>query len=202
MRFQTPLGVVTPSLDGEVLAVLAAADGWFTAPRITAQLDGRSTEGVRRVLARLVGEGIVERESASVVPLYRLNRDHLAAPAIVALAAQRDEFLTRLHSVIGSWPIRVRYAAVFGSAARGSMRIDSDIDLLVVRPDQVDDSWGSALADLAESVLGWTGNELRILEFGEGEVTLGAEPVLQDVVDQGITVFGDRAWFRRAVMGR
>ncbi|WP_268874360.1 hypothetical protein [Tersicoccus phoenicis] len=30
MRVQTPLAVVTPTVDGDVLAVLARADSWFT----------------------------------------------------------------------------------------------------------------------------------------------------------------------------
>jgi len=200
MRFHQPFGVVTPSLDGEVLYVLARADAWFTAPMVTAKLGNRSVEGVRRVLARLVTEGVVERESTSHVPLYRFNKMHLAASAIVAIATQRDEFVRRLGAVFGEWSSPPAYAAIFGSAASGTMTSDKDIDLLIVRPEPAGAGWHDDVASLAAQASRWTGNDVRPLEYGERELrSVAEEPVLRDIAREGITVFGDRAWFRRMV---
>src|SRR5512142_2569560 len=89
------LRVVTSALDGDVLGVLARADAAFTGREI-ARLVGASKEGTRHVLARLVEQGIVRREPAGAAQMYRLNRDHLAAPAIIELAGLREELLQRL----------------------------------------------------------------------------------------------------------
>lgn len=96
----------------------------------------------------------------------------------------------------------LRYAAVFGSAATGRMRLDSDIDLFLVRAagsgDDVDDVWEQRLTELARLVTAWTGNDGRIVEYTEGEFHAAAaagEPLFDDVSKQGLTVAGTRAWF-------
>ena len=66
--------------------------------------------------------------------LYSLNRGHLAAPLIVALADLRAELVRRIGTSMGPWEPAVAYAAIFGSAARGQERPDSDLDLFVLRP--------------------------------------------------------------------
>ena len=54
-----PTRAVTPTLDGPVLAVLAAAGRAMTVGEIAAQTARGSEIGVRRSLGRLVEQGIV-----------------------------------------------------------------------------------------------------------------------------------------------
>lgn len=62
-------------------------------------------------------------------------------------------FLGRLTRELEVWTVRPAYAAVFGSAARGTMTVDSDLDLLLVRPDAVgDDLWATQVDRLIEEV--------------------------------------------------
>ena len=90
--------------------------------------------------------------------------------------------------------------ALFGSAATGRMRPDSDIDVLVVRPellDVEDPKWCRQLDGLSTEVTAWTGNDARVLDMGEAEVRRGlesGEPVLADVRAEGIVVFGPAAY--------
>jgi len=92
---------------------------------------------------------------------YTLNRTHIAAPYIEALVRLRTELLHRIRAELESWRVRAEFASLFGSAAQGSMRPDSDIDLFVVRPTGVDpgDPWLEQLSSLAEAVTSWTGND-------------------------------------------
>lgn len=64
MQFSNPLAVVTPTLDGPVLAALAAADSPFTTGQLTRVLDGGSKEGIRKVLRRLTAQGVVSGRGA------------------------------------------------------------------------------------------------------------------------------------------
>jgi DNA-binding transcriptional ArsR family regulator len=197
------LRVVTSALDGDVLEVLARAETSFTG-RELARLVGASKEGVRRVLARLVEQGIVTSEPAGAAQMYRLNRDHLAAPAVIALAGLREELLTRLRRELAGWKPPACYGALFGSTARGQERPDSDLDLFLLRPDGIGGDhpgWDAQVTALARTVTGWTGNDTRILQVGLDEIGDVAEPngVLDDVLRDGIQLTGSETVLRRAL---
>jgi hypothetical protein len=196
MDLARPLTVITPTVDGDVLAVLARAEASFTGRQVH-QVAGRHSErGIRNALHRLSTQGIVARERVGSADQYRLNRAHLAAPYVEALAKLREELLRRLASELDGWAVPPEFVALFGSAARGAMQPESDIDLLVLRPDTVDaddQEWRTQLDGLASTVTAWTGNDTRILEFGAGEARRGlaaGDGVLVAARDQGIVLHG------------
>lgn len=208
MRLQSPFGVVTPTLDGDVLSALAGADDWFTVRRIQHIVRDRSAEGIRKTLHRLVREGIVDEQQAGRASLYRLNRDHLAAGPIIAIANLRGTFVDRLRSEMQSWPSPPTFAALFGSAATGTMTERSDIDLFILLPnnaEEVDEEqWPALLDDLVKRASRWTGSDVRPLTFtiGEAEGAAVEEPVLQFIADDGMPIVGDKSLFRRIVGAR
>jgi predicted nucleotidyltransferase len=205
MELHRPLATVTPTLDGDVLTVLAGFDGPFTTGQLHRVLGKHSEEGIRKVLRRLVRQGIVHADRVGNAFAYRLNRDHLAAEHVIGLAGLRGKLLQRIESALEAWKTRPKYGAVFGSAARGSMTVDSDVDLLLVRPDEADqDHWALQVDGLAADVSRWTGNDARILEFTEGEVVSRGrdEPVLSDVLRDGLTVAGRHAWLAGQIRKR
>ena len=132
MDLNKPLGVITPTVDAEVLAVLAGANETFTGVRVH-QIIGSSTQKtVWTALQRLSDQGIILKVQKGSAGLYSLNRDHLAAPYILGLANLKGELLKRMTKAITHWEIKPVFAALFGSAARGEMRLDSDIDIFIV----------------------------------------------------------------------
>jgi predicted nucleotidyltransferase len=202
MELQRPFRLITPTLDGDVLAVLALAEASFTVGQLRRMLDA-SDEGIRKVLRRLVGQGIVSTQVHGPVSTYELNREHLAAQPIIAIAQLRSTFLDRLERAFSAWGIPPKYAAVFGSAGRGQMTTSSDIDILLIRPDRCDEElWDEQVLELTHQVARWTGNDVRPLEYTVSELEEAREPVLEDVAREGLTVFGQPAWFRRRVKKR
>jgi predicted nucleotidyltransferase len=205
MQVQHPFKTVTPTLDGEVLTVLANADAGFTPPQVHRLIGDRSEAGVRKALKRLVEQGIVTDDRVGQAVSYRLNRRHVAAPHIMAIARLFDELLDRIRAELARWEIPAQYAALFGSAARGQMRPDSDIDLLVVRPDRVKGDhavWREQLERLAQEVTAWTGNDARVLELSATEVRLGlvdGEPMYDDIRRDGVRLHGPTGYLRRAL---
>jgi len=204
MNLDRPLRVVTPTVDGDVLAVLARAAGPFTVPQVHHLLGHFSESGVRKTLQRLSAEGIVLRDRVGNAWTYRFNRDHLAALCVIGLADLRVELLARLRNAMQGWPIPADFAAVFGSAATGGMRADSDIDLFVVRPAGTlgdDPGWRDQLDGLSAQVSRWTGNDGRVLELGAEEVasriSSGATPVLADILEHGLVVAGADNYLRQ-----
>ena len=150
MQLNRPLATVTPTLDGDVLAVLATHDVAFTTGQIHRILSAFSEEGIRKVLTRLVAQGVVLADRVGNAFAYRLNDDHLAAEPIKALARLTSTFFTRLETHLGDWPEPPVYAAVFGSAATGTMTLHSDVDILLVRDrDASDTAWSDQVGELA-----------------------------------------------------
>jgi predicted nucleotidyltransferase len=195
MDLGNPFRVVTPTVDGAVLGVLAGASADFTPPEVRRLLDKYSVDGVRKALVRLTEQGVVLRHGPRSASLYRLNRDHLAAAAIIELSRAKERLLERLETQVEGWSSACDFGAIFGSAARGTMRADSDIDLFVVRARGVadDTAWTEQLLSLAGDVHSWTGNDARILDYGADELGGGlatSDPVLSAVRREGLRFAG------------
>jgi predicted nucleotidyltransferase len=203
MLLSRPLQVVTPTVDGDVLAVLAGADASFTPPQVRDLIQMHSVEGVRNALGRLTDQGIVTRERYGNAYAYRLNREHVAARHIIGLAQTGGEVIERMRDQIATWTIPCEYAALFGSAATGAMTEDSDLDVLVVRPDDVDidqdAGWHDQIDDFARACTSLTGNDTRVLEMSATDVAKGAqsERVLGDIVRDGIHLAGPSDYLAR-----
>jgi len=161
-----PIAVVTPTLDGAVLSTLAATTGWASGAQVHRLGGAGSPDGVRRVLARLVHQGIVLADEHPHATLYTLNRDHVAAGPIVGLTRLRTVVVERIEEAVALAPCPVLHASLFGSFARGEATADSDIDVLVVfdtdDPTTPDDR-AVFLDGLSTGVRRWTGNRADIV---------------------------------------
>jgi predicted nucleotidyltransferase len=171
MDLSNPLAVVTPTLDAAVLQALAATTGWATGAHVHRLAGTGSDDGVRRVLARLVDQGIVLADQHSHATLYLLNRDHVAAVAIASLARLRGVIIDRIRGALESWsPVPV-HASLFGSFARGEATADSDIDLLVITDPKVNlNKTTEAVDRLAADIRKWTGNSVQIVDRNPDEL--------------------------------
>jgi predicted nucleotidyltransferase len=196
MQLNRPLATVTPTLDGDVLTVLAQHEVTFTTGQLHRILGRYSEPGIRKVLVRLARQGIVHSTRIGGTYAYQLNREHIAATPIIQLARLTQSLLKQIEEYLENWDPRPRYAAIFGSAARGTMTEESDIDILLVRDDSTQiDIWDAQVTALASKVTNWTGNDTRPLEYTVSELFAARnDPVVSDVVKDGLTVAGHRAW--------
>jgi predicted nucleotidyltransferase len=201
--FAHPFRTVSPTLDGDVLSVLAGADEEFSGRRLHHMLGHGSEPGVRKAAERLVEQGVVLRREAGNAKLYRLNRGHVAAAGIETLAAVRSELIARLREAIAGWKVAPRAVVLFGSAARSEAGPESDLDLLVIRCASVEEEeseWCEQLASLGREATEWTGNDARVLELSE--VDAGASvPLLDEATRDGIDLFGSLRRLRDSTAG-
>jgi len=148
------------------------------------------------VLNRLSEHGLVDRQEAGRALLFTLNREHLAAPAVTLLAGMRAELVRRLCHAIESWSVVPIHASIFGSAVRGDGDTRSDIDLFIVRTQEIDDDdpvWREQLARLATSVRRWTGNHAGIIEVAEMEISRlcsDEPPIVAELKQDAALLFG------------
>lgn len=199
MDLSFPLATVAPTLDAGVLQVLAATTAECTAAEVHRRLGHGSDEGVRKVLARLVRQGVVLVETPARYPLYRLNREHVAVRHIEALTRVRDEIFERIRRQVADWRIRPLHAGLFGSFARGAADSDSDIDVLLVRPESLaepdEDAWLSQLDGLDRGIRAWTGNAAQIVDLAPATLRQMAhedDPLVDSWRVEDIPVYGER----------
>lgn len=196
MDVSRPYAAVCPTLDGEVLSVLARTSAPLSGRDVARLVERGSQGGVNRVLRRLAKHGIVDVQEAGSALLYALNRDHLAAPAVITLEGMKADLRRRLSEAIEAWELPPRHASMFGSAARGDGDTESDIDLFIVRRDEIEEDdarWREQIDDLATSVRRWTGNHAGIAEVSEPEtrrLKLKQPPVYEDLLAHAIDLFG------------
>ena len=176
MELGHPFKTVTPSLDGEILAVLVRETDECTAPRIHGLIGEFSESGVRKACVRLAEQGIITQRRVGHADVYLLNREHVAADAVIALAELRDTLVDRISGQLSGWELPCAYAALFGAATRRAMGSRSDIDLFIVRPDGIDASdpvWRGQIDSLRSRIKTWTGNGTRVLEYRERQMQDG-----------------------------
>ncbi|GAC1404379.1 MAG: hypothetical protein NVSMB52_18200 [Chloroflexota bacterium] len=196
MDVARPYKVLSPSLDSDVLNVLAGTSRPLTGREVSRLVGRMSHSGVREVLNRLSLHGLVHRQEAGRALLFTLNREHLAAPAVTILAGMQAELLRRLRQRIENWNVAPVHASIFGSAARGDGNVRSDIDLFIVRPKDIDDhnpAWREQIDDLAIRVRDWTGNHAAITEVAEMEILRLREeepPIIAEMGNDAVLLFG------------
>jgi len=193
--FVRPISSVIPGVQGRALAVLAETTAELNL-RTLARLSGVSVAQVSRILPGLVELGLVDRREVPPSSLFRLNRDHVASRAVLALGSLRLTVLGELGSLAAELPEVPRSVIVFGSFARGEADRQSDIDVVVVRPGSVtaqDERWELSLVQFRGRVRTITGNRVEVLDVDEDEAAVklsGRAQVWRDIRRDGIVVHG------------
>lgn len=194
MDVSEPSQAITPTLDGPVLAALASTAQALTVGQIERLVGRGSRKGLHNVLRRLAAQGMLDVQVSGRTRSYGLNREHVAAPAAEALAEIRTRLWERMRTLVGGWQTPPLYAAVFGSAARGDGNPSSDIDIFLVRDDDVaTDAWEEQTAELVRRVERWTGNTAQVVDLTRSELVAASvrgEGLLGRIRAEGIPLGG------------
>lgn len=130
--------------------------------------------------------------------LYELNRDHLAASVVIQLANATSRFVERAQAELNQWNPQLTCALLFGSAARGEMDPESDLDIFLLHNEEVSSEDPQRQLQLENSrsrIVAWTSNDARVVVMGEEDLRnqlTSKDPVLQAAVRDGLLLFGDR----------
>ena len=195
MDFVHPVTAVIPGAQGQVLAVLADASAELNL-RTVARLAGVSASQASRVIPSLVELGLVERREVPPSSLFCLNRENEAARLVAELAQLRDSVLERIGIAAGNLAQPPVSVIVFGSFARREADRTSDIDVVIVRPDEVDpddEAWTAGIDRWRESAAATTGNDIEVIDIGltaaVGKLSDGGQ-LWEDIARDGVVIFG------------
>lgn len=197
MDFTSPLNGLMRPLDAAIVSALARTEEGLTGRRIESVIRSNSRSGLASSLERLQAVGLVLRADIGNSAVYRVNRQHvfwegihdriLAAPAIVELELARF-FERRYEDDIT--------VGVFGSVARRTSSLDSDLDVVVVShaetvPDRA--TWDSHLVRAAELVKLISGTNAQIVDLdlaGLKAMVHSSDPLIESWYDEARTIYG------------
>lgn len=193
MDLGSPVLDVAPSVRGSLLQVLARLEKPVTRRQLAAAA-GVAPGNASSVIQDLVQTGLVSETPAGRSSMVALNRNHLAAAPLVALAGLRGELVRRLRDRLSALPVRAAW--LFGSVARGDADRDSDIDIVMVADELDTDGLHDGLAQLHADVRDWTGNDLQVVEHSRSswdQLVARRNPLVDEIRRDGILLAGDRS---------
>ena len=197
MDLTSPVGSLIPSMEGVVLAVLAGPPRALGPTKIAELAHRGSRSGVSLALDRLTEQGLVVAEPTNYGHTYRLNRDHVLAPAVLTAARAREEFLRRLTEACRSLSPEPVSAALYGSVARRESGPESDIDLIIAvdgdRLDRLEDGWARQMDEVSRRVFSWSGNRLEPIVVDVRhllDLAAAGDPLTVSLRDEAVTLVG------------
>ncbi len=194
MDLGSPVRDVVPAVRGALLQALARLEQPVTR-RALAVAAGVAPGHASAVIEDLIEVGLVSETIAGRSSMVMLNRRHLAAGPVMALAGLRGELIRRLRKRLSAWP-DLAGAWLFGSVARGDAGRDSDVDLLIVADDLQPDDLHERLERLHTDVRAWTGNDLQLVEQSLAswrKLVRARNPLVDRVRSDGIALAGEAA---------
>jgi|HubBroStandDraft_4_1064222.scaffolds.fasta_scaffold64360_3 predicted nucleotidyltransferase len=132
MRTSRILDALFPATRQKLLAaVLLSPEKWWYLSELASHL-GTSPSSLQRELDSLTEGGVLERKQDGRRIYYKAQANSPVFNALRELLSKTVGLIPALQSEIAKFHGRIRWAAVYGSVARGEEGSDSDIDLLLV----------------------------------------------------------------------
>ena len=194
MNLGAPVLDVAPAVRGALLQVLARLEQPVTRRQLAAAA-GVAPGNASAVVEELIGSGLVSETVAGRSSMVVLNRNHLAAGPLLALAGLRGELVRRLSKRLAVWP-DLHGAWLFGSVARGDADGASDIDVLIIAEDLRSSDLHNRLTQLHADIRSWTGNDMQLVEHSQTswrKLVRGKSPFVSEIRLDGIALTGDTA---------
>lgn len=191
MDLGSPVLDIAPAVRGALLQALARLEQPITRRQLAAAA-GVAPGNASAVIEELIQSGLVSETVAGRSSMVVLNRSHLAAGPVLALAGLRGELIRRLRERLSAWP-DLHGAWLFGSVARGDASSDSDIDLLIVADDLQSRELHDRLSHLHADVRSWTGNDLQLVEHSPSswrKLVRAKNPLIEQIRLDGIVLAG------------
>jgi MarR family/Nucleotidyltransferase domain len=131
-------------------------EGLVVSGRDLARRAGVSHPTATGILEKLAAQGVVAVRRTRAADYFELNRRHVACDPLRALFHWEEDLSSQLAAWLAGELTRCRVPAtrafIYGSAARGDMTPDSDLDLAVIAPAVATNEVEAALEGVVDAV--------------------------------------------------
>ena len=193
MFINNPSHGLLPGAIAEVLRVLSRMTPGRTGRTIAAACRGVSVSQANVALRRLEALGVVVSKPVPPSKQYFLNSNHVMLQPLLSLVNARDEMFSWLRTKFEQLP-GLMSVTLFGSVARRSDAVSSDLDLLAVFEDESEfELLSELITDLKADFLQRYGNNLGLTQLKMSELTnniQGTSGFVSNVVREGESLWG------------
>ncbi|WP_028245688.1 nucleotidyltransferase domain-containing protein [Pseudoclavibacter soli] len=194
MDLNTPLQSLLLRPDpARALTAIANVDYAMTGRQIARVIHVSPTQ-TARALQLLTHIGLITRKPAGNAYLYAINDEHLLWPAIQAALSTPEQLHQRIRDFVTSSALPRASVILYGSTARGDATDVSDIDLVLICPEDAPADARDALASsLSSAVTRWTGNPAQVYELDVSTLRQKAaatDPIVTSWLRDGVTLVG------------
>jgi predicted nucleotidyltransferase len=163
--------------------------------REIARLSGKTSHSsVRLALLRLSRVGLVLHEQIGNATVYRLNRAHIYWDAVFEILASPAKVEQKLGEIVNAYGNDNVTAATFGSFARQEAGEKSDLDVVIVVPDDFAAGNRERLVDqLTDELSELTGNAVQVVDVSEHalqSMVVNADPLIESWHRESRTIVG------------
>jgi predicted nucleotidyltransferase len=194
--YTRPVQALIPGAQGKILGVLADTTAQLNLTTIS-RLAGVSLAQASRVLPELVHLGLVDRVEAPPSALFRLMDESVAGRLVRSMTNLRFLALEAVGDCSAVQKPPPELVIVFGSFARGEADAESDLDIVIVRPADIDDSdsaWAESTVTLSQDLARALGNPVNTLEVEANDLERrlkSRSELWRSIRNEGIVVYGD-----------
>lgn len=171
MDLSTPGADLLGRTRTRVLSALARVAEPVSGREVARLAGDLAPSSTHRELGDLVTLGIVLARPSSHATTYTLNRDHAAWPALAEILGGRVQVEQRIRDLVTTAFGSDTSCGIFGSVARGDSSMASDIDLLIVTPDDADTQSGVEGFDrISDDLALFTGNPVHLVSVTRSQL--------------------------------
>lgn len=155
----------------------------------------KALQTTQQILDELVSIGMVRVRRVGAANAYRANRDHILWGPVEAILATRARLESSITEILeAAFGERLSGAMLYGSVARGDATAESDIDILVVWDEEVEDELEAIIvADASDRIARLSGNPAQIIALTRSELDALVEaddPLVQSLRREGRRIAG------------
>jgi len=175
-----------------ILRLLVGQDSPLTGRQV-AELAHLSQPGAARALEHLAGLGVISRRRVGRAITHELDRENLLVQSIVlpAIRAERSFLEDLARELEATFAGIATTVVLFGSVARDDAQHGSDIDVLVVVPDDDAAREVNRVADeVGNRFFRRYGMPLSVIITPVGSLGSTSESFLSQVLEEGLLVLG------------
>jgi predicted nucleotidyltransferase len=183
MDLSTPGADVLGPTRARVLSALARMADPVSGREVARLAGGLAPSSTHRELTDLVTMGVVLARPSSHATTYTLNREHALWPALAEIVGSAARVEQRIRNLVTAALGPETSCGVFGSVARGDSGPTSDIDLVMVSPDDAT-SVVEALDRISADLTLFTGNLIQIVSVTRSQLramALATDPLVDSL---------------------
>lgn len=155
----------------------------------------KALQTTQQILDELVSIGMVRVRRVGAANAYRANRDHILWGPVEAILATRARLESSITEILeAAFGERLSGAMLYGSVARGDATAESDIDILAVWDEEVEDDLEAIIvADASDRIARLSGNPAQIIALTRSELDALVEaddPLVQSLRREGRRIAG------------